>query len=420
MLKSETMNRAADDRAGGCALFSRTAGDELVRALTGARGAAPGAALGALANFAQEEGLSGNLWQGYLAALLAADENAYSLAAERAPAPTGSLRTLALRDAAWLRTLFSYQFPNLSQADRALLLAYEGGREADADVPNPRREKLLSLRDALAGAGSDGAFLDALAAFYGSAGVGQFALFDAFRFTPDGLEPIRQTRRVRFDDLVGYETQKRLLIENTERFLAGEPANHVLLYGDGGTGKSTSIQALLTRYASRGLRMVEVGRNQYDNIEYARRCIAGRNYRFILVLDDLSFEEQETGYKSLKSFFEGGIEPQPENLLIYATSNRRHLVHESWNDRDDYDTDLHRSETTEEKLSLASRFGLSILYLTPSQQEFLDIVTALAARAGIALPQEELRARAIAWKMHHAGSVTPRTAQQFIASLPRG
>ena len=220
------------------------------------------------------------------------------------------------------------------------------------------------------------------------------------------------------DDLVGYESQKQKLIENTEAFVHGRQANNVLLFGDAGTGKSTSIKAILNQYYAQGLRMIEVYKHEFQYLSRIISEIKNRNYRFIIFMDDLSFEEFEIEYKYLKAVIEGGLETKPENVLIYATSNRRHLVRETWSDRSDMSQDeLHRSDTMQEKLSLAGRFGVSIGFYRPSQKEYFEIVTELAKEyPQISLSQEELLQKANQWELSHGG-ISGRTARQFIDHL---
>ena len=173
----------------------------------------------------------------------------------------------------------------------------------------------------------------------------------------DFLIPITATSDVVLDDLIGYELQKEKLIANTEAFVSGRAANNVLLYGDAGTGKSTSIKAILNQYYDRGLRMIEVYKHEFRYLQRILAEVKNRNYRFIIYMDDLSFEEFEIEYKYLKAVIEGGLETKPENVLIYATSNRRHLIRETWSDRADRDDELHRSDTMQEKLSLVARLA---------------------------------------------------------------
>ena len=258
--------------------------------------------------------------------------------------------------------------------------------------------------------------------FYKAYGVGMFGLNKAFRIksSPNGVEflPINNTEKVMLKDLVGYEIQKQKLIDNTEAFVEGRAANNCLLFGDSGTGKSTSIKAILNEYYDRGLRMIEIYKHQFQDLSNIIAQIKNRNYRFIIYMDDLSFEEFEIEYKFLKAVIEGGMETKPDNVLIYATSNRRHLIRETWSDRSDMSQDeLHRSDTMQEKLSLVARFGVTINYSKPTKKEFNNIVVELAKRyPQIKLSEEELMAKANAWEMSHGG-ISGRTAQQFINYL---
>ena len=224
--------------------------------------------------------------------------------------------------------------------------------------------------------------------------------------------------KVELADLVGYQLQKDALVANTEAFVSGKPANNVLLYGDSGTGKSTSIKAIVNKYYEQGLRMIEIYKHQFKDLSSVISQIKNRNYRFIIYMDDLSFEDNETEYKYLKAIIEGGVETKPDNVLIYATSNRRHLIKESFRDKNDsaYVDDIHRSETVEEKLSLVNRFGLTIGYFKPSKLEFENIVITLARRSGITLADDVIIAEAHKWELRHGG-ISGRTAQQFINSL---
>ena len=230
--------------------------------------------------------------------------------------------------------------------------------------------------------------------------------------------PISNIDRVMLSDLLGYETQKQELRRNTEAFLDGLPANNVLLYGDAGTGKSTSVKSLINEYYDRGLRIIEIYKHQFRDLSAVLGQIKNRNYRFIIFIDDLSFEENEVEYKFLKAVIEGGVETRPDNVLIYATSNRRHLIRETWNDRSDMEHkgDVHRSDTMEEKLSLASRFGVAINFSAPTPKEYQQIVLALAKREGVDMDEREMLIQANAWEIRHGG-FSGRTAQQFVHYL---
>ena len=218
------------------------------------------------------------------------------------------------------------------------------------------------------------------------------------------------------DDLVGYEIAKEKLIENTEAFVEGRRANNCLLFGDAGTGKSTSIKAILNQYYDKGLRMIEVYKHQFQDLNDIIAQIKNRNYKFIIYMDDLSFEEFEIEYKYLKAVIEGGLEKKPNNILIYATSNRRHLVRETFRDKQDRDEELHTNDTVQEKLSLVARFGVTIYFGKPTKKEFQQIIKVLAEKNGINLPEEELFLAANKWELSHGG-LSGRTAQQFIDNL---
>ena len=283
--------------------------------------------------------------------------------------------------------------------------------------------QVAGLRAGLADAASAQVMFDIITDYYKRYGYGLFAMSRAFRISDDnskGLKflPISNVDNVTLDDLLGYEQQKKELRDNTVAFLNGKKANNVLLYGDAGTGKSTSVKALINEYFDSGLRMIEIYKHQFCDLSAVISAVKNRNYRFIIFIDDLSFEENEVEYKFLKAVIEGGVETRPENVLIYATSNRRHLVKETWKDRDDmeHNGDIHRSDTIEEKTSLAARFGVSINYNAPTPKEYYEIVRALAQRNGITMDDEELRRIANTWEIRHGG-YSGRAAQQLIRYL---
>ena len=232
------------------------------------------------------------------------------------------------------------------------------------------------------------------------------------------FHPINNMDKVMLDDLIGYEIQKKKLTDNTRAFVEGRKANNVLLFGDSGTGKSTSIKAIVNAFYDQGLRMIEIYKHQFQDLSNVIAQIKNRNYRFIIYMDDLSFEEFEIEYKFLKAVIEGGVETKPENILIYATSNRRHIIKETWSDRDDIkiENGMHQSDTMEEKLSLVNRFGVTINYSKPSQKEYFQIVIGLARRAGLTMSDDELRLEANRWELSHGG-ISGRTAQQFVNYL---
>ncbi len=284
-------------------------------------------------------------------------------------------------------------------------------------------EKVQALSLKLEKAKDENEFFDCVTGFYKDYGVGMFGLNKAFRILSgdDGTVtfcPINNMDAVMLNDLIGYELQKKKLVDNTRAFVDGKKANNVLLFGDSGTGKSTSIKAIVNEFYDQGLRMIEIYKHQFKDLSAVIAQIKNRNYRFIIYMDDLSFEEFEVEYKFLKAVIEGGVETRPDNILIYATSNRRHLIKENWSDRDDmeHSDSLHRSDTLEEKLSLFNRFGVTINYSKPTQKEYFHIVIELARKAGIHMSDEELSAEANKWELSHGG-ISGRTAQQFINYL---
>lgn len=380
-----------------------------------------------LLDLATKYGFDQNLWHNYLAFLLATTENPFTLVSEKVGANRGSVNQFARNDFAIFRKLFDYDFSPMEKELGincfSIIENYQAVGKKEQIFNKSVSEKVQELSRKFAGAKDEEETYRIVTDFYKDYGVGKFGLNKAFRIAHDGgpefLIPITTTGDVVLDDLVGYELQKKKLIQNTEAFVQGRRANNVLLFGDAGTGKSTSIKAILNQYYSQGLRMIEVYKHEFKDLSRIISEIKNRNYRFIIYMDDLSFEEFEIEYKYLKAVIEGGLETKPENVLIYATSNRRHLIRETWNDRSDMQNEegLHRSDTMQEKLSLVARFGVTIGYYKPTQKEYFHIVTTLAARhPEITLSEEELAAEANKWEMSHGG-ISGRTAQQFINYL---
>lgn len=369
-------------------------------------------------------GFEGNLWHNYLTFLLANDENAYSTACEVVGAVNGSINDIALHDLRIFRELFEYDLHRLEKAlDVAFVSMIEQYEnvQGHGKVFNQRiRDSICKLSKDLAECESISEFKGVLTTFYKNFGVGKFGLHKAFRVehTEDGAEivPINKIAHVHLDDLVGYEIAKNKLIENTEAFVEGRRANNCLLFGDAGTGKSSSIKAILNQYYDKGLRMIEIYKHQFQDLNDVIAQIKNRNYKFIIYMDDLSFEEFEIEYKYLKAVIEGGLEKKPNNVLIYATSNRRHLVRETFKDKQDRDEELHTNDTVQEKLSLVARFGVTIYFGRPNKKEFQKIVKVLAERSDIQMSEEELYLEANKWELSHGG-LSGRTAQQFIDYL---
>ena len=380
-----------------------------------------------LLDLATQYGFNTNLWHNYLTFVLVTNENSFSLTAERRGAAEGSVNRFAKADFRIFKRLFDYDFTaierDLGIDCFSVLSDYHAIPKLEKNYYKSVSEHVQTLSLSLAHAEDETAFFDLVTGFYREHGVGMFGLNRAFRIENDGsgvkFLPINNADKIMLSDLIGYEHQKRELVANTEAFVRSRSANNVLLYGDSGTGKSSSVKAVLNEYAAEGLRMIEIYKHQFRDLSAVIAAVKRRNYRFIIFIDDLSFEEHEVEYKFLKAVIEGGVETRPDNVLLYATSNRRHLIRETWNDRSDmeHDGDIHRSDTMEEKLSLASRFGVAINYSSPNREQYHDIVRGLAARAGrLDLPEEELLLLANRWEIRHGG-VSGRTAQQFINYL---
>ncbi len=368
-----------------------------------------------------------NLWQNYLTYLLVTAENPFTLTAEKTGGSEGSVNHFAKSDFADFIALFHYDFSwieDLLKTDVFSCITEYHAIEKPALMYNGNvSAKVRALSDKLAAAKDPEEFFRIITGFYRDYGVGMFGLNKAFRIAenPDGtvtFKPVANMEPVVLDDLHGYELQKEKLIRNTEAFVNGRKANNVLLFGDSGTGKSTSIKAIVNEYYDSGLRMIEIYKYQFRNLSQLISQIKNRNYKFIIYMDDLSFEEDESEYKFLKAVIEGGLETKPSNILIYATSNRRHLIREMWTDRDDVENnnDIHRSDTMEEKLSLSNRFGVTIGYYKPDRKLYHDIVRALADRNGITMEDEKLFLLSDQWEMSHGG-ISGRTAGQFISHL---
>ena len=373
---------------------------------------------------ATDYGFDGNLWQNYLTFVLITTENPFSITCEKVGASDGSVNTFALNDFHNYRILFHYDFTEIERELGidcfSILTNYKAICKKELMYNANVSEKVQALSKKLADAKSDEEFFEAVTGFYKDYGVGMFGLNKAFRISnnPDGsvkFNPINNMDKVTLDDLVGYEIQKKKLVDNTEAFVAGRKANNCLLFGDAGTGKSSSIKAIVNQYYDQGLRMIEIYKHQFKDLSEVIARIKNRNYKFIIYMDDLSFEEFEIEYKFLKAVIEGGVETKPDNILIYATSNRRHLIKETWNDRNDMEVNngMHKSDTMEEKMSLVNRFGCQICYSKPSQQEYFDIVIRLARRSGVTMSDEKLKQEANKWELSHGG-ISGRTAQQFV------
>ena len=370
---------------------------------------------------AGEYGLHGNLWANILALALAYNENVYSKATEIVGETSGSINTFAIHDFKILRELIQF-VPNINGDLLREIYHYEGNGR-DSKLVNTRvRDRILRLSKQLIEAGSDNEFKDIITEFYKEYGVGKFGLNKAFRIEEGtdlktaNIIPITRVEHVYLNDIIGYDLQKKKLTDNTESFINGKPANNCLLYGDAGTGKSSSVKAIVNEYYDKGLRIIEIYKHQFRYLSDILEQLKDRNYKFIIYMDDLSFEESELEYKYLKAILEGGFGRRPENVLIYATSNRRHLIRESFRDKTETDEELHTRDTVEEKLSLSARFGEKIYYGSPDKREFNSIVLSLAKKHNIDMDESEILSKANMWELSHGG-MSGRSATQFITYL---
>lgn len=376
---------------------------------------------------ATDYGFDKNLWHNYLSFILITNENPFSITCEKVGANDGSVNYFALNDFEAFRELFDFDF---SEIETALgidcftrISGYKAIVKKELMYNKNVSEKVRQLSADLEKTANAQEFFDAVTKFYNDYGVGMFGLNKAFRIAGSDnfhveFKAINNMDKVMLDDLVGYEKQKKMLVENTKAFVEGRRANNALLFGDSGTGKSTSIKAIVNEFYPYGLRMIEIYKHQFKDLSNVIAQIKNRNYKFIIYMDDLSFEEFEIEYKFLKAVIEGGVETKPDNILIYATSNRRHLIKETWKDKNDmeFEDGLHRSDTIEEKMSLVNRFGCMINYSKPTRDQYLNIVKELAKKTGITMNEDELIAGAKQWEMYHGG-ISGRTAQQYINHL---
>ena len=332
--------------------------------------------LNSLIELANLHGFEGNVWHFFLAYVLANHENAFSTSCEIRGHVEGSINDIALQDFRIFRKLFAY---DLDQLDAELgmnvfrVLKNYQSVSGTSKVFNQRiRDRIESLSVHLAAAANEQEFMDHIVQFYKEFGVGKFGLHKAFK------------------------------VEN--------------IGGDVQILPITKTEHTLNEYYDQGLRMIEVYKYQFKDLTSVISQIKNRNYKFIIYMDDLSFEEFEIEYKYLKAIIEGGLERKPDNVLIYATSNRRHLIRETFNDKRQPDDDMHTSDTVQEKLSLAARFGVTIYYGMPVKKEFQEIVRRLAERYHLDMSEEELMQKANAWELKHGG-MSGRTATQFITNL---
>lgn len=256
--------------------------------------------------------------------------------------------------------------------------------------------------------------MDCIAEFCRKNGCGIFARYRAFIWRDGDIQPVEHPDAIRLTSLKGYEIQRSAVISNTLAFLKGIQGNNCLLYGDRGTGKSSTVKAVLNEYYKDGLRMVEVPKDRLSEFPLLVDKLAPLPLKFIIFIDDLSFSGEDKSYAQLKAVLEGGLAARPDNTLIYATSNRRHIIKENFSDREG--DDMHRNDTIQENLSLSDRFGMSVNFSKPDKEQYLAIVTSLAKEEKMDMGIEELCAKAEKWAIQRGGR-SPRAARQFIALM---
>lgn len=373
----------------------------------------------------------GSIWQDYILDSLLLLENPFTRLAEQNDweGLSPAVIKAAERDLLNLQFLYNLEASVLKQAiEEALGASEEGTGEWDfspwensADQPSSSTGFALQLKQSFQSGVAWDKLLQPLVFYYHTVGTGAFSYCYAFRFQATGtgelLKPILAPDPIRLSNLIGYEAQRQQVISNTEQFVKGFPANNLLLYGDRGTGKSSTIKALVHEYGPQGLRMIEMAKQDLHKLPLLLDMIRERPHRFVIFIDDLSFEEGEVDYKYLKAVLEGSLESRPDNVLIYATSNRRHLIKERFSDREfTGDEEVRAQDTLQEKLSLADRFGMTITFTSPDQEQYLAIVAGLAEQSGLQVEPDELREKALRWALWHNG-FSGRTARQFINDL---
>lgn len=368
--------------------------------------------LSLLIKLAEKYNLYDNLFNSLLTYLLINNENSFTLALERKKPISSNLKAVVMNDFKIIFNMFNTNFEMLEPLQRNLINSFTPSKPV---INQELFEVSTTLQENLTKCNNVDDFYTILEKFFLTYGVGKFGLNKAFRYENKKIVPIIHIGNGRLNQLIGYETQKQTLRNNTEAFLAGKKANNVLLYGDSGTGKSSSIKALLNEYYKDGLRMIEVYKHQFKDLPKIIQQLQSRNYKFILFMDDLSFEEFEIEYKYLKAVIEGGLEKKPDNILIYATSNRRHIVKQTWSEREDKD-EVNINDAKQEKTSLSSRFGIKILFMHPDRINYLNIVDGLAKQYGLKMDRDELHQKALTWEIRHGG-FSGRTAKQFIHAM---
>ncbi len=376
-------------------IFTKATDSPIVAAVIKGEAIAP--FMSELIEFAEMEAVTGDIVKEYVITKLADDKNVLSTLLGK-NAPIGeSLKAAAMDD---LEKIFT------------AIQAFESFDYTPSAKSNRYSQEYTASVTKMVGAKSADELYTLLSEHYHTLGTGLLSRHIAFLCSKTDIIGIENPDSTDFDSLIGLEHIKKVLIDNAELFLSGEKANNVLLFGDRGTGKSSCVKALLNKYHTDGLRVIELPKNCIGRIPELYMELASRPQKFILYLDDLSFEKHEPEYRTLKVSMEGQLGSIPQNVLIFATSNRRHLIKENWKDREG--GDVHAGDNMQEMLSLSERFGISLVFAAPNQKEYLDIVAKLLEKKGIEM-NAEIEKKAIVWQMNYGGR-TPRCAAQFAAS----
>ena len=358
---------------------------------------------------AEKQSISGNILPSYIVHLLAEGGNTAAKTIEAVGEYGNGLLDSMDDDMFILMPYLKVKTSEVLGSDFCYLDDYQPAKNERNQFENYLKDRLVQLKTTTSMARH-------LLKHYKKYGSGMLSRYTAFRIGTGGtLIGIADFPVFAWDDLLGYEDQKYKLLTNTQNFMEGRPANNVLLTGARGTGKSTGVKALAAMFAADGLRLIQITRDQLELVApVLEKLNEIRSKKFILFFDDLSFDEGESSYKYLKSAIDGSVTAQPDNVLIYATSNRRHLLKEIWSDRNDaLEAEVYRQDSANESISLSDRFGLILHYSTPSQDEYLQIIDHELRKAGVRLSKEELRLQGIRWEMEHSGR-NGRIANQFV------
>lgn len=389
-------------------VFQAINNDKIIQKLKSKNNKDAGQIINVLIRHSEDNSLSGDIWQNYLEYLILTAENIFSLSCEKYKLSKDmGLYKAAIHDLKILKRLLNLSVIDIFKDYPGNLYSLGSNYQPVTEAKNTYQEPMELFN------GSPEEIIERLNNYFYIHGAGLLNQYRAFSWdSQDNLIPVNNPDSINFNDLIGYESQQKKLINNTESFINGQTAYNVLLYGESGTGKSSSVKATLNKFASQGLRLIEINSDQIKELPGMLDYLNRRGSYFIIFMDDLSFEEFETEYKHLKAIMEGGIEARPKNVLFYATSNRRHLIQEKWESREE----IHQNDMINERLSLSERFGLTILFNSPDQEEYLEIVKGLASQKNLKIKEAVLEEKALKWQMWHNGQ-SGRTARQFIDSL---